>query len=131
MLSDCMVLVGLSIAPEPTSSTLPSSPRSMRFISHPQETEATQPQPVPPARVSWSWEDGGAPPPAAAARVGLVFLIRQRRAAVHQLLRRQRAAALAEELQEDLAADPTEVAGGDEVEIIRRRSGIVQMRAYG
>ena len=74
--------------------------------------------------------DGGDAAAAAAARVGVLFLIKQRGAAVHQLFRRQGAAALAEELQEYLAADPTEVAGGDEVEIIRRRS-YRQMRAYG
>ena len=52
MLSPCWVLVGLSIAPEPAISTRRSSPRSMRFMIQPQLTDATQPQPLPPAWAS-------------------------------------------------------------------------------
>ena len=54
MLSPCWLLTGLSIAPVPTSSTLCSSPASMRFMIHPDYTDAMQPQPLPPAWVSCS-----------------------------------------------------------------------------
>ena len=53
-LCPCWLLVGESIAPEPTSSNRFISPASMRFISQPQLTEATQPQPLPPAWASWA-----------------------------------------------------------------------------
>ena len=49
------------MAPEPTSNTRLSSPRSMRFISQPQLTAATQPQPLPPACVSCSWKNRDVP----------------------------------------------------------------------
>ena len=46
----CWLLVGDSIAPDPTSSSRFRSPASMRFINQPQLTAATQPHPLPPLR---------------------------------------------------------------------------------
>ena len=51
----CWLEVGENMAPLPMSSSLWMSPASSRFISHPQATEATQPQPLPPAWASCSW----------------------------------------------------------------------------
>ena len=49
----CMELVGLSIAPEPTINARFHSPASNRFMIMPQDTDAMQPHPLPPAWVSW------------------------------------------------------------------------------
>ncbi len=98
MLSPCWQLIGLSIAPEPLSSTRLSSPRCHALHQ--------------PAAA-----DRGDAPAAAAAGVGILFLKEHARAAVDQLFIGHVGFVAVEQLHQDVPPDPAEIACGDQVVI--------------
>ena len=109
MLSPCMPLVGLSIAPLPATRILCEF--SLFHALH--EPAAG---------------DGRHTAASAAARVRVLFLGIQARSAVHQDSGIDVFSTLVQKLDQKLPSDPSEVAGGHKVIIIERPPGVLEVR---